>query len=81
MAKQPSESGRPDSSAGRGAATVSGNTDTIAAAEPSAFADARTTLLSDVRDMHDVCAQLVADPAHELVPRPTDFDRLNCGSA
>jgi hypothetical protein len=34
MAKQPSKSARADSSAGGGGAAVSGNTDTVAAAEP-----------------------------------------------
>jgi hypothetical protein len=37
MAKQPNKSTRDDSSAGRGAAAVSSNTDTVAAAEPAAI--------------------------------------------
>jgi hypothetical protein len=61
MAKQPNKSARADSSAGRGAEAVSGNTGTVAAAEPNLFADARTALLSDVRDVHEMSAQLVAD--------------------
>jgi hypothetical protein len=35
MVKQPSKSARADSSAGRGAAAVSSDTDTVAAAEPA----------------------------------------------
>jgi hypothetical protein len=61
MAKQPSKSARADSSAGESAAAVSSNTDAVAAAAPTVLADARSALLSDVRDMQEVSAQLVAD--------------------
>jgi hypothetical protein len=69
MAKQPSKPFRADSSAGASAAAVSSNTDAVAAAEPatpkveatepSVFADERTTLVADVRDMYDVAGQII----------------------
>jgi hypothetical protein len=67
MAKQPSKSAREDSSAGRGAAAVSSDTDTVAAAEAAmtkapdglaavvdtVAADDRVTLPAVVRPMYE----------------------------
>jgi hypothetical protein len=67
MAKQPNKFARADSSAGKSAVAVSGDPDTVAAAQPSTpkaeaikpsvFADERSKLLADVRDMYDVAGQ------------------------
>jgi hypothetical protein len=71
MAKQ-SKSARDDSSAGRGAAAVSGNTGTVAAAEPKpaavvdhAVADDKVldsaALLAVIRDMADDLPGMIAE--------------------
>jgi hypothetical protein len=73
MAKQLSKPARADSSAGRGAAAVSGNTGTVAAAEPAeptavvdhAVADDtildRAALLAVIKDMADDAKDQSAD--------------------
>jgi len=62
MAKQPSKSVRDNSSAGRGAAAVSGNTDAVAAtvAEPSVEAQDLAALLSIVKSMYDDVPDIIA---------------------
>jgi hypothetical protein len=86
LAKQ-SKTARADSSAGQSAAAVSSNTDAVAAAEsvtpkveptePSVFADERTTLLADVRDMYDVAGQIIV--GLEAYARTAAQDRRHGG--
>jgi hypothetical protein len=59
MAKQPNKSARADSSADRGAAAVSGNTGTVAAAEPKPAAVVEQTAVAD----HAVADDKVLDSA------------------
>jgi hypothetical protein len=59
MAKQLSKPARADSSAGRGAAAVSGNTGTVAAAEPKPAAVAEPTAVVD----HAVADDTILDRA------------------
>jgi hypothetical protein len=59
MPKQPSKSARADSSAGRGAAAVSGNTGTVAAAEPKPAAVVEPAAVAD----HAVADDTVLDRA------------------
>ena len=66
MAKQPSKSVRDNSSAERGAAAVSGNTDAVAAAEPATVAEPSVeaqdlvALLSIVKSMYDDVPDIIA---------------------
>ena len=83
MAKQPSKSARTDSSAGKSAAAVSNDTDAVAASEPAlpeapaVFADERSTLLADVRDLYDVAGQIIV--GLEAYARKAAQDRRHDG--
>ena len=59
MAKQPNKSARDDSSAGRGAAAVSGNTGAVAAAAPKPAAVVDPTAVAD----HAVADDTILDRA------------------
>jgi hypothetical protein len=80
MAEQQNKFARADSSAGRGAAAASTDTDAVAAPEavkPPVFADQRSALLADVRDLYDVAGQLIVDL--EAYARTGAQDRRHAG--
>jgi hypothetical protein len=89
MAKQPNKSARDDSSAGRGAAAVSGNTGTVAAAKappvktpeaPAAVAAEQSAMLDDgallavVKSMSEDLPGIVADLEAEARSSAQDQD-------
>jgi hypothetical protein len=84
MAKQPSKSARDDSSAGRGAAAVSGNSGTVAAAEPAKAPDVsaataetaadRAALLAVIKDMLDDLPGMIAELEYNARSSAQDQD-------